>query len=450
MQKVQLYIEDVQVDLFDDEIIELTSTIQDVRDIGKVFTDYSQTFTVPASKTNNKIFRHYYNYHITGGAFDNRVKKSAEIQINYTPFKLGKIYLNSVKMKMNKAYSYELIFYGNTVSLKDMLGDDELTDLSYLSNFDHEYDEVTVRDGFINGLDFTVDTVSKPDSIIYPLITTEKRLFYNSDDPVSSDFLDSSGNIYHNPSVSKQDFRGLEYTDLKPAIRLINLIEAIESQYNIQLTRSIKKTDGTGRKTFFDSEAFIGDDTTNYYGLYMWLHRNKGDLFEYDIEGEQLTSTLDDFVALAGNYGNTSFSDDVMTVDISDLPETSYVEGYNVRLFVYPDSSSIDKQYTISIVNSLTNEVLSSRQGDGNLSVQINIDEEIRAKRYFKFLITSTETIVFDASNKPRVEFSTFDNDGNPVEVDQWESNNNSIVNEVLMSQVFHKMKVIDFLTGLF
>lgn len=450
MQKVQLYIEDVQVDLFDDEIIELTSTIQDVRDIGKVFTDYSQTFTVPASKTNNKIFRHYYNYHITGGAFDNRVKKSAEIQINYTPFKLGKIYLNSVKMKMNKAYSYELIFYGNTVSLKDMLGDDELTDLSYLSNFDHEYDEVTVRDGFINGLDFTVDTVSKPDSIIYPLITTEKRLFYNSDDPVSSDFFDSSGNIYHNTSVSKQDFRGLEYTDLKPAIRLINLIEAIESQYDIQFTRSIRKSDGTDRKTFFDSEAFIGDDTTNYYGLYMWLHRNKGDLFEYDIEGEQLTSTLDDFVALPGNYGNTSFSDDVMTVDISDLPETSYVEGYNVRFFVYPDSSSIDKQYTISIVNSLTNEVLSSRQGDGNLSVQINIDEEIRAKRYFKFLITSTETIVFDTSNKPRVEFSTFDNDRNPVEVDQWESNNNSIVNEVLMSQVFPKMKVIDFLTGLF
>lgn len=72
MQKVQLYVDNVLVDLFDDESIQLTSTIQDVKDISKVFTDYSQTFTVPASKTNNKIFSHWYDYFITGGVFDSR------------------------------------------------------------------------------------------------------------------------------------------------------------------------------------------------------------------------------------------------------------------------------------------------------------------------------------------------------------------------------------------
>jgi hypothetical protein len=450
MQKVQLYVEGVELDLFNDEVIELTSTIKDVKDIGKVFTDYSQTFTVPASKTNNKIFKHYYNYNITGGAFDSRKKKSAQIHINYTPFKIGRIYLNSVKMRMNKAYAYELIFYGNTVSLKDLIGDDEFSELSYLINFNHNYNETTVRDGFINGLDFTINGSNKEEAVIYPLITTKKRLFYNSDNPVSSGFFDSSGNLYHNTSVTKQNVRGLEYTDLKPAIRLIHLIEAIESQYNIEFTRSIRKADGTDRKTFFDSDAFIGNDSTNYYGLYMWLNSNKGDLFEYDIEGQELISALSNFSALAGNYGNTSFSNEVMTVDISDLPETSYVEGYNVRLFVYPDTSSSSTQYTISIVDNLTNQVLASRQGTGNLSVQINIDEDIRAIRGFRFVVSSTETIVYDTSNDPRVEFSTFDNDGDPVEVDQWESSDNSIVTEVLMSQVFPQMKVIDFLTGLF
>jgi hypothetical protein len=450
MQKVQLYVEGVELDLFNDEVIELTSTIKDVKDIGKVFTDYSQTFTVPASKTNNKIFKHYYNYNITGGAFDSRKKKSAQIHINYTPFKIGRIYLNSVKMRMNKAYAYELIFYGNTVSLKDLIGDDELSELSYLINFNHNYNESTVRDAFINGLDFNIDGSNKEEAIIYPLITTKKRLFYNSDNPVSSGFFDSSGNLYHNTSLTKQNVRGLDYTDLKPAIRLIHLIEAIESQYNIEFTRSIRKADGTDRKTFFDSDAFIGNDSTNYYGLYMWLNSNKGDLFEYDIEGQELISALSNFSALAGNYGNTSFSNEVMTVDISDLPETSYVEGYNVRLFVYPDTSSSSTQYTISIVDNLTNQVLASRQGTGNLSVQINIDEDIRAIRGFRFVVSSTETIVYDTSNDPRVEFSTFDNDGDPVEVDQWESSDNSIVTEVLMSQVFPQMKVIDFLTGLF
>jgi hypothetical protein len=59
MQVTQLYINNQRVDLFDDENISLTQTIQNVRDIEKVFTDFSKSFTIPASKTNNKIFKHY-------------------------------------------------------------------------------------------------------------------------------------------------------------------------------------------------------------------------------------------------------------------------------------------------------------------------------------------------------------------------------------------------------
>ena len=59
MRKVALYIEDQRVDLFDDEVISLTQTIQNVKDISKIFTPFSKSFTLPASKTNNKIFSHY-------------------------------------------------------------------------------------------------------------------------------------------------------------------------------------------------------------------------------------------------------------------------------------------------------------------------------------------------------------------------------------------------------
>lgn len=69
MNKVILYIKDSNgayqsVDLFEDETISVTSKIQDIRDIGVVFTDFSQSFTLPASKNNNKIFKHFYNYFI--------------------------------------------------------------------------------------------------------------------------------------------------------------------------------------------------------------------------------------------------------------------------------------------------------------------------------------------------------------------------------------------------
>ena len=51
LSQVQVF---TRLDLFKDETISVTDTIQDVRDIAKVFTQFSQSFSVPASKTNNK------------------------------------------------------------------------------------------------------------------------------------------------------------------------------------------------------------------------------------------------------------------------------------------------------------------------------------------------------------------------------------------------------------
>ena len=57
MQKLQLYIGTQRVDLFKDETVSLTQSIQNVKDISKIFTEFSKTFSLPASKVNNKIFR---------------------------------------------------------------------------------------------------------------------------------------------------------------------------------------------------------------------------------------------------------------------------------------------------------------------------------------------------------------------------------------------------------
>ena len=56
MYTIELYIDGKRVDLFKDESVKLTDSIQNVRDIDKVFTAFSQTFSLPASKVNNQIF----------------------------------------------------------------------------------------------------------------------------------------------------------------------------------------------------------------------------------------------------------------------------------------------------------------------------------------------------------------------------------------------------------
>ena len=111
MQELQLYIEGQRVDMFSDESVTITQSIQNVKDISKIFTDFSKTFSLPASNTNNKIFKHYYNFDITGG-FDARKKKSATIELNNLPFKDGKIKLEGVDLKNNKPHTYKITFFG--------------------------------------------------------------------------------------------------------------------------------------------------------------------------------------------------------------------------------------------------------------------------------------------------------------------------------------------------
>ena len=98
MRQLQLFIGSERVDLFKDESISITQSIQNVRDIAKIFTSFTKTFSVPASKTNNKIFKHYYDFDIVNG-FDARLKVNARLEINNTPFKIGKIQLTGVDLK---------------------------------------------------------------------------------------------------------------------------------------------------------------------------------------------------------------------------------------------------------------------------------------------------------------------------------------------------------------
>jgi hypothetical protein len=142
MRTVQIYINDEIIDLFDDENIEVSSSIQNINDIAKVFTDFSQQFTVPASPRNNEIFKHYYQNDVEDG-FVAKERQPARIEINYTPFRRGKIQLEGAELVEGEAQHYSITFYGDVVTLKDFFGDDKLRDLDYSSlSFDGTYNEV--------------------------------------------------------------------------------------------------------------------------------------------------------------------------------------------------------------------------------------------------------------------------------------------------------------------
>jgi len=142
-----IYIDNVarRVELFDDEKISITSSVQDISDISKVRTDFSQSFTVPASENNNKIFSHWYNNSVDNG-YDARKRKDAYIELDTIPFRKGKIQLEKATVKDSRPENYTLTFYGSLVSLKDTFAGKKLFDLDFSDyNIDYSGADVVSR-----------------------------------------------------------------------------------------------------------------------------------------------------------------------------------------------------------------------------------------------------------------------------------------------------------------
>ena len=333
----------------EEDLIELTQVIQDAKDIEKIFTDYSRTFNLPASKTNNKIFKHWYNPDIDG--FDNQIFCSARIELNHLHFRFGKIKLEEAVLKNGEISMYKVTFFGDTLTLTELIGEDSLDSLEWLNNFNHSGSNANVKDGLENGLNFTIDSVTYNDAVIYPLIAhSQSYIFDNTNN------LDNGLNISTHSSHHQQ--RGVLPEDLKPAILVKHIIKAIEQQYNITFKTS----------EFLDSAAMNN--------LYLWLHRDKGKLIAPNFKlVNDIAFTCTSASVICNQFDGTR-------PDVEFHSNTGIYEFYLFAedfesKFIYdvtitPESGSASTEYTAQIINLESNQVVSTIQsvtGTQNISI---------------------------------------------------------------------------------
>jgi hypothetical protein len=211
MINVLLYIYDdisgepQRVELFSDETISVTSSVQNVNDISKVFTDFSQSFTIPATPYNNRIFKHWYENSLDNG-FDARTRKNAYIELDYASFRKGKVQLEKASFKNGQIDNYQITFFGALVSLKDTFGGKFLKDLN-LSAYNFSYTGTVVKNRVIGGAG---------NDVMFPLISSKNIWEYGSGD---YNIAQNSHPIY--------------YSDLFPAIRVKSVFDAIASSLGV-------------------------------------------------------------------------------------------------------------------------------------------------------------------------------------------------------------------------
>ncbi len=415
MRRLQLYIGTERVDLFKDETVSLTQTIKNVKDLKKVFTEFTQTFSVPASSVNNKIFKHYYNFDISNG-FDARKKQTARIELNDLPFKDGKIALQGVELKNNLAHTYKITFFGNTVDLKDILGDSELASLPLNQNQIYDYANVTSRMRVVSN------------DILVPLITHTNRLIFNSGSHTTYDPQATTNNISHQGSGTPHQ-NGVAWNQFKYAIRLQAIIDAIETKYNI---------------TF--SNDFFNDNTNEkFYNLFMWLHRKSGNV-EQAAQVEVLYTRLDDLVVKTGSTEYIStVSDGVITVN-APVGVTPALLSYTLNPI---DNAAVYNVRVLRNGGTVVGE-LNGVNDTQTLTIQAGTDGLINNSTY----VLEISGVVSFSANDIDVQLNWVEPLGTPTFGSDLYHNNASFQTEQkfqfnIVEQI-PKMKIIDFLSGLF
>jgi hypothetical protein len=208
-----------RLELFTDENIELSSSIQNVQDISKVFSDFTQGFTIPATTYNASIINYFQESSINQ-IYDYQVMFDAYIEIDTIPFKRGKLQVDKSQIKDGNPYCYNVQFFGHLTSLKDTFGELKLSDLD-LTAYSFPYDITAVLDRITDGAtDYEVR---------FPLISSSRVWQYGGGG--STDISTVFGRIRTN--------------ELLPAIKVNSILEAIETRFGV-----------TFNSVFFQSKAF--------------------------------------------------------------------------------------------------------------------------------------------------------------------------------------------------
>ena len=306
--KFEIYRSDYnRLELFNDEKISVTSSIQNANDIGKIYTDFSQSFTIPASKVNNKILSHWYESTIDNG-YDHRQRYDAYIEVDTQRFKDGNIQLEKANKKNGFIESYTVTFYGNLTQLKDKFKDTKLRDLStgiysafygtdnFWNLWNHAYNSTEVKNRI---------TATTLQSIYYPLIGSQKKYYYKN-------------------GIADQDITlataPIKWNELFPAIPINLVFTLIQQCFGVTFTGSFFSLDQWTKLYLYLKNADILKVKTEISNI---LFSSKSSGFdEMNLNTETLTTNWNNFgTSTATKY----IIPELRIVPYSNIPYTIYV-----------------------------------------------------------------------------------------------------------------------------
>jgi hypothetical protein len=405
MLTVAIYIQDTttsqynRVDLFDDEKISVTSSIQNINDLSKTYCDFSQTFVVPATKQNNKIFKHWYD-NSNDIPFNTLVKSNAFIEIDTIPFRSGKIQLESANVVDGHPQNYSITFIGLLGNLKDSFAGLYLKDLT-----DTTYD-LTYNGSVVLG---RINTATSS-NVMFPLITSARNWNYASaTDPVNNI---NSGTY------------PIRYNELFPAIKLKMVLNMIENQFGLNFDGTV-----TEPSTFLTDSRFANT----------YLYLKNADVFKANF------TSLIDFDSSTGTDPFTSMNFTTNTLTISN---TAFGSVALLTFKISLDFTVVSIPFSVLIFKNgiLFNTINRTSNSPTGLFTLFQIYTGIGNQDYdgdFTFKVQSEQQLVFSNT------FIQITDAMSAINVEYQQNITQTLPNVISIKNYFPSIKIEDFFSGL-
>lgn len=414
-RQVRIFVEGRELDLFNDETIEVNSTIQNIQDISKTYTDFSQSFTIPTSARNNAIWEYFYE-NAVNSSINYQERLDGYIEIDMTFFRRGKIQMEKSQLKNGQPNSYTITFYGDVTTLKDIIGEDLLSDLDY-STVNHNY---TFTEVFNRIRTTTVDY-----DVSYPLITSNRIWEYLSTAPVANvpnwliPFLGSNSNDIHTNAGA------INYRELFPALRVKSIFDIIGLQYGV---------------TF--NGAFLTDP--KFTQAYIW-YKNKND-FEFSGQPKQL-----DLDTIISSYIPTYPLNLYVDTSLNQITTPFFNGATWMNHVITLDVTSVSSPTTTYWIDTYRNGALfSTTQGTGTATYGLaNVPNVLGLNDVWEFYIRSNFPLTFDSEIQYEVTYIT---SVNPIPTTEYIRYSNITLNLSAftdLAQLAPQMKVQDFIAGI-
>jgi len=413
-RKISLWIEPIfgsgdyeQVELFQDEQITVNSSIQNIFDISKVFTDYSQSFTVPASTINNAIFKHFYQSDVgdvlTGNSLINHnTNRNAYIEIDLTFFRRGKIRLEKSNIKNGYVDNYQIGFFGELKSLKDKFGEDKLN-LLELKDFTFPYDGTEVLIRILDSSDYDVR---------FPLIANTRLWTYNDNGP---------------NDITKNAHK-IQFTELFPAIKVVRLFELIASKYGVQFIGAI-----------FEDDRFNN--------LYLQCKNSNEFLFQTianDLDFIQKNTFNDPSWSTLSNLNAEDFVDlDTNTINVKNFNDNiiNHLIEIQINIISAPGNLIIDVYQDNNHYQTFTTTIT------GPPLFNINIQNTSGLNTNFTFKLRATAAMNVDCQINYQIQgFISVNNFTNSIAIIQ--TVQTGILGNINLNAYVPDMKISDFFAG--